>query len=120
MALSQTPYHLGLQWGLNDRMARLYHAFAYWSIYYNLPIPEIISGYRSPDKQASLRRRWDAGDRRGLAVRPARNSLHSARMAFDLKANPYSSWYGSIAAHYGYGWGGDFRGVSDSGHFFYA
>jgi len=118
MILAQTAYHLGLQWGVGEKMARLFHAFDYWANYYGIDAPEILSGYRSPEGQASLRRQWDLGNRKGIAVRPARKSKHTERKALDLKPTPYLSWYGMIAAYYGYGWGGDFRGAPDPGHFF--
>jgi hypothetical protein len=47
--------------------------------------PAIISGYRSKERQDELRRRWDAGDRRGLSYRPAENSRHETGRALDVE-----------------------------------
>ena len=49
--------------------------------------PDIISGYRSPEKQGRMQRRWDRGDRAGLAARPATRSWH---MHEDVDGNPAS------------------------------
>jgi len=114
----QTSYHSALQWGVNDRMARLMYALDYWSRYYEVALPVMISGYRSPGVQASLQARWDRGDRTGLAVRPASRSKHTERKAFDLEDNGLLQWYGTIAAYYGYDWGGNFTASPDPGHFF--
>lgn len=44
----------------------------------------VVSGYRSPTRQAQLLARWNAGDRRGLVVKPAARSKHSEGLAVDL------------------------------------
>lgn len=44
----------------------------------------VTSGYRSPQAQAELRRRWAMGDRVGITSEPAINSLHMQGLAVDL------------------------------------
>lgn len=82
---------------------------------------EITSGYRDPSYQLALRARWDAGDRAGLRVRPARSSAHSRGEAVDLvvledpdgrKLQQLGLW----AQRRGYRWGGTFS-VPDPVHF---
>jgi LAS superfamily LD-carboxypeptidase LdcB len=89
----------------------------------------VTSGYRSPDEQAALRARWDAGQRAGLVVRPAVYSAHSEGRAVDLVftvagiAVPVSltprqafSWLATEFQRYGVAWGGRFK-QSDVNHF---
>lgn len=79
----------------------------------------VTSGYRAPAYQASLRARWDRGDRRGLVARPASNSAHSAGRAVDLvyavDGTPYASaqtpleafeWLADLFLQVGVRWGG--------------
>ncbi len=45
------------------------------------------SGLRSPTRTRELQEQWDAGNRAGLTVRPASDSLHHKGRAFDLVAD---------------------------------
>jgi uncharacterized protein YcbK (DUF882 family) len=74
---------------------------------------EVTSGFRSPAYQASLRARWNAGDRRGLVVRPAVSSAHSRGEAVDLvvlddPGRIKLARLGQAAQLAGYTWGGTF------------
>ena len=69
----------------------LLHSLFTWAHMAQRPEPEVISVCRSRDRQIELQRQWDAGDRRGLRVRPAdpEDSNHVADIngecwAFDL------------------------------------
>lgn len=71
--------------------------------------PRITSGRRSRAHQLSLRQRWDAGDRRGLVVRPALSSQHTEGRAFDIERKrraiaAFASWAPGV----GLRWGGNF------------
>jgi uncharacterized protein YcbK (DUF882 family) len=81
----------------------------------------LVSGYRSPQKQAALRARWDRGDRRGLVYRPAAVSRHTTGRAIDVGWTvngralrvadvPRSSWefLGALMESQGVRWGGRF------------
>lgn len=52
-----------------------------------LPV-SLESGFRSPTRTRELQEQWDAGNRTGLTVRPASESLHHRGRAFDLVAPP--------------------------------
>lgn len=56
----------------------LLDALRMWSHVSGREEPIVISTVRTAARQGELQRRWDAGDRRGLAVRPAdpENSKH--------------------------------------------
>lgn len=86
----------------------------------------IVSGLRSQAHQAELRRRWDAGDRRGLIARPALHSKHTLGRAVDLVFGTDEGFYAvedtelvwwvtlaGLAAPYGIKWGGQL----DPNHF---
>jgi len=64
----------GLDSGFALRVAMLYLA-----LYAAGLNPRITSGFRDPEKQAAMRKAWDAGNRQGLRTRPAdpKNSLHT-------------------------------------------
>lgn len=62
-----------------DRFALLY---AYLLSYGLNPV--ITSGFRSKEKQAELRARWDRGDRAGIRYQPAKVSRHSSGTALDI------------------------------------
>ncbi len=71
--------------------------------------PRISSGRRSVAHQLSIRQRWDAGDRRGLVVRPALASQHTEGRAFDLNGSRRAiTTIGGWARQLGFRWGGDF------------
>ena len=77
--------------------------------------------------QKALQAKWDSGDRSGLKVRPATDSLHSriagtgspASLAIDITTKD-SQMAGQIAHALDIGWGGDFAGQSnyDPVHFY--
>lgn len=85
--------------------------------------PRITSGYRDGAKQAAMRARWDAGDRAGLRVRPAADSLHSATSwgkpaakAIDIATSDDRRAAGvAVALKIGAGY---FFSVPDPGHFY--
>lgn len=78
--------------------------------------PDIISGYRSPQEQAQLLRRWNRGDRTGLTAKPACQSWHMAGRAIDVQTDvaafrPYAYL---LVEHTG---ARDGRSFGDEGHF---
>lgn len=107
--------------GLNNDAAQLYATMCWWGLHYGLAAPPIHSGYRSARQQRKLRERWDRGDRAGLVVRPADDSPHTDRRAFDLQRVPHLHVYGEWAPYINprARWGGNFRGVhaGDDVHF---
>lgn len=103
--------------GLTMQTARAYATLAWWGEHYGIRSPSITSGRRSAEYQAELRRRWDAGDRRGLVTRPALTSKHTEGRAFDLAGDAATlQFLGRLAPHAGLRWGGTF-GDSDPVHF---
>ena len=48
----------------------------------------IVSGYRSPGRQAELLARWEAGDRAGLTSKPLVYSQHTLGRAVDASFAP--------------------------------
>lgn len=80
--------------------------------------PDIVSGYRSPMYQRQLRDRWDAGDREGLAARPACQSWHMARRAIDVETGveAFGLYRWLLEQHTGARWGGRFD-PPDEPHF---
>lgn len=87
--------------------------------YYNYGYPErpdIVSGYRSPQEQARLLRRWERGQREGLTAKPACQSWHMVGRAIDVQTyvrgfRPYAYL---LAEHTG---ARDGRNFDDPGHF---
>lgn len=74
---------------LSARARQLFREIELFAASMRFPKPELLSGCRSREQQRELQRRWDAGDRAGLAVRPADESLHlpdqfGVCRAFDL------------------------------------
>lgn len=82
----------------------------------------VVSGYRSPKRQAQLLASWNAGDRRGLVAKPAVRSAHSEGRAVDLgwvwngrgiavSDVPIEYWdfLASLFEPVGVRWGGRFR-----------
>jgi len=111
------------QWGLNAEFAiRLSVFMLYMVLMGNMPT--VNSGFRSPKKQAELRRRWDAGDRTGIVARPAKRSKHSntgflgepdatgVDISFDAQ-----DLAGQYAHFFGLKWGGKFK-RPDPVHFY--
>lgn len=80
------------QWGLDSSFSSKVSLFYAYLLQYGLN-PVITSGFRSPDKQKELIRRWEAGDK-SVVVKPAENSQHSitkwgapASQAIDISTN---------------------------------
>lgn len=69
---------------------------------------QVVSMYRSPEYQRSLRERWDRGDRAGLTVRPAATSRHSSGKAADVTHGGRHAEFGEIVERHGLKWGGRF------------
>src|SRR5689334_10061128 len=70
-------------WGLTENFS--YRAASLYLALWNEGLePQITSGRRSLAHQLELQRRWDAGDRAGLASRPATNSKHLVGQALDI------------------------------------
>lgn len=85
--------------------------------------PRITSGWRDPAKQEAMQKRWDAGDRAGLRVRPATDSKHShksffspAALAVDIPTNN-DRRMAQIATAVGLGAGASFH-TPDPGHYY--
>lgn len=70
----QTAKALQNQWGLDKSFSLLVALFYAYLVYYSLS-PKITSGFRSPDKQAELLQRYEAGDP-SIVYKPAANSKH--------------------------------------------
>lgn len=80
------------QWGLDKSFSLLVALFYAYLVYYSLS-PKITSGFRSPDKQAELLQRYEAGDP-SIVYKPAANSKHMvtkwgkpASLAVDISTN---------------------------------
>lgn len=110
-------------WGIASSFSRKVAELYYWLWRQNLN-PRITSGYRDSSKQADLRASYDAGNRNGIIVRPAADSLHTrtnwyggaSSQAIDIQTSN-NSYAGSIAKWLNIGWGGDFR-YADPVHFY--
>ena len=108
--------------GLNPATAARALYLAWWVKQLGGVELELESAYRSPEYQKQLQQRWDRGDRAGLKVRPATNSLHSEGRAFDVGAvgpDPSSETWrriGSVGESLGLSWGGRFQ-TPDPVHF---
>jgi len=74
----------GKAWGLTAETAEAYAVIALSCAWHFGEAPTIISGRRDLSWTIAAQSRWDAGDRSGLAVRPATGSLHHDGRAFDL------------------------------------
>lgn len=99
--------------GLNRKTARAYGQLAAWLAHDGERMPPIVSGYRPAWRQRALQERWDRGDRAGLVVRPAHDSKHSRREAFDLQRSPLLRKLGAWAPAAGLRWGGTFQKRDD-------
>ena len=86
---------------------------------------QVVSGYRSPARQALLRDQWFSGRRSGLSSEPARDSKHTQGRAVDVgflyqgKPVPiaqvpreYWNYLASLLEPVGVRWGGRFRSPS--------
>lgn len=118
--------HLASVWGISGSFA-VQAALLYAYLWFYGLEPRITSGFRDPSHQKELQAKWDMGDRQGLKVRPATDSLHSringtgspAALAIDI-ATKDNQMAGQIAHALDIGWGGDFAGQSnyDPVHFY--
>lgn len=70
------PKHESGQGTLGPEARQLYRSIEIFAATKGLQAPKILSSCRSLEQQRSLQRRWDAGDRLGLATRPADDSKH--------------------------------------------
>lgn len=92
-------------WGLEKNFAVLVSFVLYAMDYFGVSYT-ITSGFRSPEKQAELIRRWEAGDP-GIVAKPSTTSKHLSGKAIDISCeNP--SWLGYFANWAGVMWGGNF------------
>lgn len=100
----------------------LRHAWAtalmwYWYGATEAQRPDIISGFRSPARQAELLQRWKAGVTDGIAARPACRSWHMTGRALDVEdLGPWLDVYGWLMREMGMRWGIEF---GDTNHFDY-
>lgn len=116
---SQTYNDARNRWGLDWRLAYVYaviDAFLWERV--GQGAPAIISGYRSPEYQADLYRRWEAGDP-SIQYKPARYSLHTLGQAIDLrKSDPtYYDWEKIWDSWLGEKWGINGETFGDPGHY---
>lgn len=70
----------------------LRHAWAtaliwYYYGYTESARPDILSGWRSRQKQRDLLLRWKQGDRAGITAKPASRSWHMRGQAIDVETN---------------------------------
>lgn len=94
-------------------IACMFLSLAFWPN----QIPKVVSGLREAHKQLHMQRRWDAGDRAGLATRPASSSWHLVGRGLDVEANvPSFPVYVAMMEKMGVRWGGRFK-TSDPVHF---
>jgi len=115
--------YLQNSWGLNIGLAEKIALLFLYAYYYNVSYT-INSGFRDPAKQQALLDRWNAGDRVGIKVKPAKLSKHSFTTwlnnpdsnAIDISfSNP--DLIGSWSGFFGLKWGGKFR-TPDKVHYF--
>jgi hypothetical protein len=87
-------------------------------LHFGVAPSRIVSAYRSREYQKELQKRWDAGNRAGLVVRPADKSTHTERVGFDLDGDAQKlQFYGWLASYLpGVRWGGTFT-TPDRVHF---
>jgi hypothetical protein len=108
-------------WGLQKEFSQKMAVFILYNYMYGNPVVKYSSGYRDPDKQKELLRRWNEGDREGLAFKPAVNSKHTmegwfgtpASQALDMRFKD-QNLAGRLAPYFGIRWGGSF---GDDVHF---
>jgi len=108
----------GLDWPFADKLAVFMLYLSVYGVNFT-----IVSGYRSDEKQAALLKRWEEGDREGIAYKPALTSKHSITEwdepdshALDI-SSPKIQDLGWMAPHFGLKWGGNFRSP-DYNHFY--
>jgi hypothetical protein len=106
-----------VRYGLSEGAWELLILLRDFALRNNLPAPEVISGYRSVERQEELQKQWDQGNRIGLKVRPANDSAHTRGNAFDLGNDKMTLYYfGQETAALGGRWGGNFL-RRDPNHF---
>lgn len=89
----------------------------YWFGYDERGRPDIVSGYRSPERQRQLLDRWEIGDRAGLVARPACQSWHMVGKAIDVETGVRGfDFYTFLMQEWGARWGGTFQ-YQDPVHF---
>jgi len=105
------------------RAVALRHAWAtalmwYWYGAGEPQRPDVISGYRSPARQAQLLQRWQSGHREGIRAKPACQSWHMVGRAIDVENNrpEWLEVYGALMVWLGMRWG---RTFGDPNHFDY-
>jgi len=104
--------------GLAHKMAEAW-AVTYGAIVFEgYPPVDLVSGYRSPQRQRDLLARWERGDRQGLTSKPASRSWHTVGLAIDIQtASPSFEVAREILTRFfKCRWGGDFT-VPSPGHF---
>lgn len=102
--------------GLSWAAASAYATLSWWGLHYGYPPPAIVSGKRSRRQQKALQKKWDRGERAGLAVRPADRSTHTTGAGWDVERVSHLWVYGAWAPYVGARWGGNFR-TPDPIHF---
>jgi hypothetical protein len=83
--LSDYADFLHSQWGLDKSFSASAALLVLYLHYYGLS-PVVTSGFRSPEKQQELLRRWESGDP-SIKYKPATNSKHM-----------HTGWLGSPAS----------------------
>jgi len=114
--------YLREKWGLSESFARKAALLVNWFFAYGLR-PSIVRGHTSAEHQRQLQQRWDRGDRAGLRVRPATDSLHTredwgnpAAEAIDITTTD-DAFAARIAEYLGIGAGWNFK-TPDAGHYY--
>lgn len=94
--LRKTTQILISSWGLDSTFATSAAQLILYLYAYGLQ-PTVTSGFRSPEHQAELMRRWESGDA-SIIVKPAVSSKHSymrlgrpAALAIDISTNNHST-----------------------------
>lgn len=104
-------------WGLKPEAAVAWAAVQWILPQLGIPVPEVISGFRSPQRQGELYRAWVEGRRDGLASKPARRSWHIVGRAIDIQTDsPGFEAAKVVLQAFGARWGGNFQRPSP-GHF---
>jgi hypothetical protein len=110
-------------WGVNDELAKKLVPFLI-TLKKSGNTWEIKSGFRDPKKQKQMRKNWDAGNRSGLAFKPAINSKHTKgtvenenALAVDIVFKDQNV-AGKLAKKYGLRWGGNYKNKKDVVHFY--
>ena len=104
--------------GVIPDLALRYAYSAWWAWKNTNRVPEIVSGFRSPCRQAELIRRWESGNRLGLVAKPALRSYHMTGRAIDVDDDsPGFEYFRRAMIYYGARWGGNFQNNYDPVHF---